>query len=185
MLKKLTVYEIRTIIKMNFQAMCSDSMGSIQAAIKRLIEADMIVFSEYVEKSVNKKQYAITEKGRDELMKWLQKPANIFGAKNMEMGKFLFMGMLPAEKQMPLIEEIVKQLEENLSYLNEIQAGITQSGKDTIIEYWKSDFDYYSDVIEKAESISKFEELALQHGIDTTKFNIEWFKKLIGGGQIL
>jgi len=185
MLRKLTVYEIRAVIRMNFQAMCSDSMGSIQAAIKRLIEADMIVFSEYVEKSVNKKQYAITEKGREELIKWLQKPANINAAKNMELGKFLFMGMLPKEKQIPLIEEVIKQLKKDLEYLLEIQKGITQDHKNAIIEFWKSDYDYYSDVIEKAASISKFEELALQHGIDSMKFNIEWFKKLIDGGQIL
>jgi len=145
----------------------------------------MIVFSEYVEKSVNKKQYAITEKGREELIKWLQKPANINAAKNMELGKFLFMGMLPKEKQIPLIEEVIKQLKKDLEYLLEIQKGITQDHKNAIIEFWKSDYDYYSDVIEKAASISKFEELALQHGIDSMKFNIEWFKKLIDGGQIL
>jgi len=184
MLKKLTVYEIRAVIKMNFQAMCSDSMGSIQAAIKRLIDADMIIFSEYVEKSVNKKQYAITEKGREALFEWLQKPANISAAKNMEMGKLLFMGMLPQEKQVPLIEEIIKQLEDDLVYLLEIQKGITQQRKDEVIMYWKSNTDYYADVIEKAASIAQFEELTLQHGIDNIKFNIEWFKKLIDGGQI-
>jgi DNA-binding PadR family transcriptional regulator len=182
MMSQLTVYEIRAVIRANFQAMCSDSMGSIQAAIKRLLDAEAITVSEYVEKGVNKKRYSITEKGRAQLMDWLQTPANISGAKNMELGKFLFMGMLPAEKQMPLIKEIIRHLEEDLAQLLDIQAGITPDQKAGVIAYWQSNPAYYSDVLEKATSIAKFEELTLQYGIDTTKFNIEWFKRLVKKG---
>lgn len=38
MLKKLTIYELRSIIEMNFTSMCSNSMGSIQAAIKSCLK---------------------------------------------------------------------------------------------------------------------------------------------------
>ncbi|MCL2254340.1 MAG: PadR family transcriptional regulator [Lachnospiraceae bacterium] len=178
MLRRLTVYEIRTMIKANFRAMCSDSLGSIQAAVKRLLNADLISYSEYVEKGINKKQYSITEKGRAEIMEWLSKPAIIAASKNMEMGKLLFMGYLPREQQKLIIKDIIKHLEDELSYLLVIKASITEEGKAAIIEYWQTDTDYYGEVIAKSEQIEIFEELTLQHGIDSVKFNIEWFKKM-------
>ena len=178
-LRKLTVYEIRVLIRDNFSAMCSDSMGSIQAALKRLITSKMIVVSEYVEKGVNKKRYSITEKGRAELMAWIETPANISGVKNMEFGKLLFMGMLTAEKRKTMITEIIEKLESDLAYLLEIQAGMSQEKKSKMAKYWKTDEGYFSDVIEKLEQIAKFEELTFQHSIDTIKFNIEWFKNLL------
>jgi len=181
MLKRLTVYEIRAVIRMNFQAMCSDSLGSIQAAIKRLLEADMVTCFEYVENSVNKKQYAITDKGRAELIGWLQMPANISGSKNMELGKLLFMGMLPTEERAFLIEGIITKLEQDLDELLGIQSTVTDKRneqKKHMLEYWGMDLEYYGDVSKQAEAIGAFEELTLQYGIDITKFNIEWFREL-------
>lgn len=36
MIKHFTVYEIRQVMRQNFSSMCSDSLGSIQAALKKL-----------------------------------------------------------------------------------------------------------------------------------------------------
>lgn len=178
MLKKFTVYEIRAAIRLNFQAMCSDSLGSIQAAIKRLLEGGMITFSEYVEKSVNKKQYSITDKGRAALMEWLQTPANISGSKNMELGKLLFMGMLPAEERSALIDGMVAKLEQDLNELLAVQSAVPNNLKESWLEFWKTDLEYYGDVSKQLEAIAAFEEVTLQYGIDIAKFNIEWFRKL-------
>ncbi|MCL2377155.1 MAG: PadR family transcriptional regulator [Defluviitaleaceae bacterium] len=178
MLRKLTVYEIRNEIKRNLNAMCSDSLGSIQAAIKRLLDAEMVTFSEYVEKSVNKKQYAITDKGRKELIGWLQVPANVSGSKNMEFGKLLFMGMLPAEERSALIDEIIANLEKDLEELLTIQSTFTDESRAMLLEYWKTDMGYYGFVAEKSKEVNAFRGLTLQYGIDTCKFNIEWFEKL-------
>ena len=178
MLKRLTVYEIRAVIKANFQSMCSDSLGSIQSAIKRLLEAEMVTFSEYVEKSVNKKRYSITEKGRKELIQWIQIPADISNSKNMELGKLLFMGMLSIEERSSLIDEIISKLEEDLDELFMIQSATTDEEKSKILEYWKTDPKYYGFVSENSRQIVEYQYLTLQYGIDITKFNIEWFKSL-------
>ena len=180
MIKKLTVYEIRAIIKANFQSMCSDSLGSIQAAIKKLHDAEMVIFSEYVERSVNKKQYAITAKGREEFMKWLQIPANIAGSKNMEIGKFFFMGMVSAEERAILTDGIIARLEKELDELLTLQADISDERMTQVMEHWKTDSEYYSLVSERAAAIIDYQLLTLQYGIDLAKFNIEWFKKLEG-----
>ena len=39
MIKHFTVYEIRQVMRQNFSSMCSDSLGSIQAALKKTVPA--------------------------------------------------------------------------------------------------------------------------------------------------
>jgi len=57
-------------------------------------------------------------------------------------------------------------------------------GKAQVLEYWKTDAEYYSFVTERSSEIARFQELTLQHGIDNIKFNIEWFKNLRQQGDI-
>ena len=59
MIKHFTVYEIRQIIRQNFTSICSDSLGSIQAALKKLSQQEAVTFSEYVEKGKMKKEYSL------------------------------------------------------------------------------------------------------------------------------
>ena len=190
MLNRLTVYEIRGIIRKNFQAMCSDSFGSIQAAMKKLLSAQMVTCSEYIEKSVNKKRYSISGKGRKEFMHWLQIPAEISDSKNMELGKLLFMGLVPARKRLPLIDEIIQKLETELSGLLCLWDSVksqSSAAKEQAIDIWKKDAEYLEgikdatqnpDIFGSADGIVNFEFCALQYGIDNFRFNIEWFQTL-------
>ena len=188
MLKRLTVYEIRSIIGKNFREICSDSMGSIQAAIKKLLVAQMITYTEYVEKSVNKKRYSITGKGREAFSRWVGTPADLSDTKNMEIGKLLFMGFVPAEKRLPLIDEMIGKLEKELSFLQGVQYSVEwPAEREQVIDYWDNDHEYREgiqkalqniDMTENAISIGGFQLLSLEYGIDCMKFNIEWFKKL-------
>ena len=188
MLKRLTVYEIRNIIGKNFKPMCSDSMGSIQAAIKKLLAAQMVTYSEYVEKSVNKKRYSITDRGREAFMSWVGTPADLSNGKNRELGKLLFMGLVPAEKRPGLIGEIIRLLESELSFLLDVQASVDCGAKDETLEYWNSDHEYYSgiqkatenpDIAENIDCIGYYQLITLQYGIDNFKFNIDWLKRLL------
>ena len=95
MMQRLTIYELRIIIKRYFQSMCSDSIGSIRAAVNKLLDAGMVTYTEFVERSVNKKQYSITDKGREEFAAWAQSLANVALPDNMELGKFLLRVLFP------------------------------------------------------------------------------------------
>lgn len=189
MLKRLNVYEIRTIIKKNFKAMCSDSMGSIQASLKKLLGEQMITYQEYVEKSVNKKQYSITDKGRKALSQWLHEPAALSNPKNMELGKLLFMGLVPADLRCSLVSDCIALLEKSLTELLEIKKAAQEVNeeKDSILEYWEHDAEYLSniqnatqafDLAESAKDINEFQMLTLQYGIDCTQFQIDWCRAL-------
>ncbi|MDR2570238.1 MAG: PadR family transcriptional regulator [Oscillospiraceae bacterium] len=188
MLKKLTVYEIKNIIKQSFKTVCSDSLGSIQAAIKKLLRTEMITYDEYVEKGVNKKRYSITEKGRNEFSAWLKIPADFGGSKTMESGKLLFMGLVPQEQRKHLIDGMIKNLEESLSYMTTLRIYIKENdGQETAIEYWKQNPEYYEglkkvthnkNMKQNAEAIFFFQVASLLQGIDTVKFHIQWLKSL-------
>jgi len=188
MLKRLTVYEIRGIVQKYFQSMCSDSLGSIRSAVNKLLDAQMIVCNEYVERSVNKKEYSITNKGREAFLEWLHIPADLSTPKNIELAKIYSMGFLTAEKRKETLNESITMLENTLEKLTDIKDSINiAEGKSQIVAYWENDPDYIegikmatqtANISEAASKIGDFQMLCLQYEIDMAKFQIEWFSKL-------
>ncbi|MCL2044869.1 MAG: PadR family transcriptional regulator [Oscillospiraceae bacterium] len=190
MLKRLTLYEIRNIIKTSFKSMCSDSSGSIQAALKRLLTSEMVTYTEFVENSVNKKQYSITDKGREMFIEWLSTPADMTNTKNMELGKFLFMGLLPSKKRIELLNEMLEKLEMELAYVSLIWNSVATYGSTDIqqaLSVWINDPEYLegilkatecSDANESANSIEDYQRHTIQYGIDGLQFSVDWFRAL-------
>lgn len=188
MLKRLTAYEIRNIIRQNYSAMCSDSLGSIQVALKKLLEAGFVTCSEFVENGVNKKRYSITDMGRAEFMAWLKTPMDMSKTKNMDLGKLLLMGLVPADERMALLDEILQMLKQGLFQLKEIEKAINHwDGKNKMLEEMERDADYrlgiqnatqQADMDINVDSIRYFESMTLQYGIAEAEFQIEWFSKL-------
>jgi len=179
--QKLTVYEIRSLIRKRFLSFCTDSLGSIQAVLKKLLAEDKVVFHEYVEKSVNKKRYSITDKGREHFFKWLQNPIDITDVRNTETGKLLLFGMLSEEERISVIDDTIALLEEEVDYLLEVRAydnSIRDDETMQLHEHWSSDTNYFSFVMDKAEEIMFFKNMTLEYGLELLKFNIEWFKHL-------
>ena len=188
MLHRMTAYEMKNVIKNSFKSMCSDSLGSIQAALKRLFEMEMVTFEEVVENGVNKKRYAITEAGQTELLEWLKIPIDTSKTRNADLAQLLFMGYVSKKEQEILIDKIILSLEEEYRSLLQLRESIDIDGEQSQIEeYLNLDKQYrermnslYSKnkLSNKIKEISKFTLATLDYGIDTTEFNIEWFKKL-------
>ena len=188
MLRKMTAYELRNTIRDNFKSMCSDSLGSIQAALKKLLSLKMVTFEELVEKGINKKRYAITDIGEKVLMEWIKIPIDISKTKNIDIGKLLFMGYIPKNEQKNLINKIILSLEEEYSELKNLKESINFENKRLEIEnYLLTDTEYQkriknlnkkNNISENIKEISKFTLASLDYGIDAVDFNIRWFKKL-------
>ena len=188
MLRRMTAYELRNTIRDNFKSMCSDSLGSIQAALKKLLSLKMVTFEELVEKGINKKRYAITDIGEKVLMEWIKIPIDISKTKNIDMGKLLFMGYIPKNEQKNLINKIILSLEEEYSELKNLKESINFENERLAIEnYLLTDTEYQeriknlnkkNDVSKNIKEISKFTLATLDYGIDVVDFNIKWFKKL-------
>jgi hypothetical protein len=188
MLHRMTAYELRNFIKNNFKSMYSDSLGSIQAALKKLFELEMVTFEELVEKGVNKKRYSITEAGQETLIEWIKIPINTSKTKNYDFGKLFFMGYVSKKDQKTLINKIILSLEEEYEALKKLKESIDADEESEEIEnYLLTDMEYKDriknldkgkELIENIKEISKFTLATLDYGIDVTSFNIEWFKKL-------
>ena len=188
MLRRMTAYEIRNIIKNNFKSMCSDSLGSIQAALKKLSELKMVTYEELVEKGVNKKRYAITDTGQEALIEWIKIPVDTSKTKNLDFGKLLFMGYVSKNDQKKLIDKIILSLEREYTELKKLKESIVAEEEIASLEnYLFTDIEYEerirrlnkgNDISENIKEISKFTLATLEYGIDITAFNIEWFKKL-------
>ena len=188
MLHRMTAYELRNFIKNNFKSMYSDSLGSIQAALKKLFELEMVTFEELVEKGVNKKRYSITETGWEALIEWIKIPINTSKTKNYDFGKLFFMGYVSKKDQKTLIDKIILSLEEEYEALKKLKESIdVKEESEEIEKYLLIDMEYKDriknldkgkELIENIREISKFTLATLDDGIDVTAFNIEWFKKL-------
>ena len=188
MLRRMTAYEIRNVIKNNFKSMCSDSLGSIQSALKKLFELKMVTYEELVEKGVNKKRYAITDVGQEALIEWIKIPVDTSKTKNLDFGKLLFMGYVSKNDQKKLIDKIILSLEREYTELKKLKESIVAEEEIATLEnYLFTDIEYEerirrlnkgNDISENIKEISKFTLATLDYGIDMTAFNIEWFKKL-------
>ncbi len=188
MLRRMTAYEIRNIIRSNFKSMCSDSLGSIQAALKKLFDLDMVKYEELVERGVNKKRYAITDLGQKTLIEWIKVPIDTSKTKNVDFGKLLFMGYISKSDQTILIDKIILSLEEQYKQLKNLKDSIDeQEERESLEKYLLGDMEYHerfkglseeNDLSENIKEVSKFTLAMLDYGIDVAEFNIMWFKKL-------
>lgn len=163
MMRNTTIYEMRKLIDSNFTNISSNSLGSIQTAIKKLIANEFIVFDEFVENSVNKKKYAITEKGRSHFLEIIKKPM-LFKEKNMELSKFFFMGFVDEQEWNTLIDSYIEELKSQLVKLKEIAKNREP----------RKQFDN-----QELQHIALFQYGTLDLSIAKIEFEIDWFEKFI------
>ena len=188
MIKHFTVYEIRQVMRQNFSSMCSDSLGSIQAALKKLSQQGAVTYSEYVEKGKMKKEYAITASGRILFFEWLKTPIDMSKNKNMDLGKFLFMGYLPKKEQLQMLDLTIEGLEVEVQEFEAVKDAIRfTEEQEKVKAYLEHNSHLATELIETsqaadlAESISQigyFEMKTLEFGLDSARFQLDWFTKL-------
>lgn len=132
LLKSMTIYEMRAYIQKNLSTVCSDSLGSLQSAIKKLLGKKYIIQNEYVENGVMKKRYSITEDGLTKFQQWIQTPMDLQKIKNMEEGKFFFLGIAKKESRILSIKSYIKSLQSEYEKLLSIQEMVERM-KDNVI----------------------------------------------------
>lgn len=162
LMRNRTIYDIREKFENRLNLMYSSSMGSIQAAIKKLLSEEMIVFSECVENGRRKKLYQITERGRREFYEWINSPFKSAQSKNPDLAKLYFMGLSDPENRRERIKAYISSLEEYRRALREIyQEGVNLSPPDEYAELYR------------------FQLITVRYGVDSVGFEIRWLKKLL------
>ena len=170
LLSSRTIYQLRERIDKGLNMMYSSSMGSIQAAIKKLLNCGYIKYEEAVENGKYKKIYSITESGKQSFTEWITTPLNVQGIKNPELAKLYFMGFSTKEKREAGLEEYISQLKKQYDLLN----AICKEAENVSVP-------------DENKDILNYQSAAARYGKDFMKFNIEWYQNLldeIRGGKL-
>ena len=177
MIQNCTIYEMKKIIEKNFGSISSSSIGSMQAAVKKLLGKNMICFNESVENSVNKKVYEITHEGKEHFLSTISEPM-LYKEKNMELSKFFFMGFAPKSKRLELIAAYVSELQKELIRLEQIKSAAEiqpEFNEDFISKLKEKGADEIQSV-KDVQEIAFFQLAMLDLSIAKIKFEIEWFE---------
>lgn len=162
LLSSRTIYQLHERIEKGLHMMYSSSMGSIQAAVKKLLRCGYIQYEETVENGKYKKIYSITDSGKQKFTEWLSTPMKIQSSKNPELAKLYFMGFSEKENRETRLQEYISHLEEQYDVLNAIC----------------KEAEHVS-VLDKHRDILRYQFAAAQYGKDFMKFNIKWYQKLL------
>jgi len=177
MIQNCTIYEMKKVIEIHLTNVSSNSIGSIQAAIKKLLSKNLICFNEYVENSVNKKTYEITDTGKEYFISSISKPM-LYKEKSMELSKFFFMGFVEKSKQVALVESYLKELEKELSTLEQIK--IIAESQATFDENYLLRLQKKGNpaglTLADIKEIAFFQCALLELSIDKIKCEIKWFE---------
>ncbi len=157
-----TIYQLRDRIAKGLHLMYSSSTGSIQAAVKKLLDCDCIQYRETVENGKYKKIYSITDSGRQRFFQWVNTPMSIESCKNPELAKLYFMGFSAEKIRAEILEAYIAQLEERFHALE----AICEEGKNASIPNEHEDIGFY-------------QLAAARYGRDFMRFNMEWNQKLL------
>lgn len=161
-LKSRTIYEIRSKFEQRLDLMYSSSMGSIQAALRKLLTLGYVRCRSYEEGRRQKKEYMITESGREAFYQWVNAPFETVQMKNPELARFYFMGLSDRGTRSERIRGHLfrlKELHASLKLLYEEGEKLTPTKE-------------YADLFQ-------YQFLTVKYGMDLTAFEIEWFTKLL------
>lgn len=157
-----TIYQLRERVEKGLHLMYSSSMGSIQAAIKKLLEKGYIRYEETVENGKYKKIYSITDEGKQHFLDWVNSPIEMQNMKNPELVKIYFMGLSDAKNREANIEQHLARLREQYLALQ----AICEEAEEVSVPKEGADILFY--------------QLATaRYGRDFMQFHIAWYENLL------
>jgi len=157
-----TIYQLRERIDKGLNLMYSSSMGSIQAAIKKLLKQEYINYEETVENGKYKKIYRITESGRHYFYEWINAPIDQQGIRLPGLVKIYFMGFSDQKQREAIIQNYISDFKKQYCAL-EILCDDAKNIKVTEIN----------------QDIINYQLASALYGKDILKFNIDWFEDLL------
>lgn len=168
-LSNRTIYQLRSRIDKGLNLMYSNSTGSIQAAIKKLLNNKYIDYHDIQDNGKKKKEYYITEAGRQEFNKWINGPIDSAGIKCPELSKIYFMGFSKQENRLDITREYIKELKDKYDSLKMIcdESELFLHSND------------YEVLDSKAKDIIFYQLATARYGRDLMSFAIKWYKQFL------
>ncbi|MBL8057079.1 MAG: PadR family transcriptional regulator [Anaerolineales bacterium] len=126
-LNSLTLYDLNRAFKQGISMFYSASYGSLQIAVKKLLQKGLVVFDEQVDRGRHKKVYRITPRGRDAFREWMLAETPASKLEVTALAKVYFLGLIPeAAQRRQILTEILGKIEAALGELTARQAALRQ-----------------------------------------------------------
>ena len=151
--KKLTSYEAMKFMELSTTYFYTTSLGSINPAFKKLLRDGDVTFHENNENGRYKKEYSITDKGKETFFNWMDEDIGVSKIKVDLLLKIFFFSHISNEHKSSLLDVYLVKVER---HIKEMQG---------VVEYCNEN---------KIED-EKFDTLLF--GLDYYKFVYSWFKK--------
>ena len=164
--KGRTLYEIKERISQGLNLMYSPSVGSIQAAIKKLLAAGLITCEEQVENGKFKKVYSVTGAGRAAFGEWINSPLETGTVRSPELLKLYFMGLSEKEGRAARIEQYIGELNGTLLTLR-----MTVDEADRIAAA--------GEIPPEMKDLFNYQMISAQFAADLMAFQVNWFTDLL------
>ena len=161
MIRNLTIYEIKTTLEKKISPFYAASYGSIQNAIKNLLDNQQIGFNEKVESGRNKKEYYITLAGKEAFFSWMLSKIPVNKFNNEALVRVFFFGFIQPEDQIRLLENYVENLKKEYQEICSYQTNLK-----------------IPETFQDKKEIVKFQLSTLNYGIQQLRLEIDWFEEL-------
>ena len=162
LLRSCSLYELRARMEAGLNLMYSSSMGSIQAAVRKLLQSGYIDVSEVAGNSRKKKIYSITAAGKEAFTAWVSSPVSGVTARNPELAKLYFMAFSDPASRVSNLKATLSELKTTYEILD----GIFRQGE-------------AMEVPENAREILHYQLASARYGRDFMKFQIDWYEKFL------
>ncbi|MCR2806596.1 PadR family transcriptional regulator [Paenibacillus soyae] len=161
MMQSQTVYELNQSFKRGISLFYSASYGSLQAALKKLLEKGWVAYSEEVENGRHKKVYAALPAGQEAFLEWMRSETPDSKLEVTALSKMFFLGLVEGyEEKRAILKEITEKLDSALSGLEALDRELE-----------------HMDVPEPYRDIFRYQRKTLEYGIGSHRFAREWFAR--------
>lgn len=161
MIRSQTVYELNQSFKTGVSLFYSASYGSLQTALKKLLEKGWVSFSEEVENGRHKKVYAVQPAGKEAFAAWMKSETPDSKLEVTALSKMYFLGLVTdAGERRDILREITDKTEQALAGLEALNRELGQM-----------------EVPEAYRGLFRYQLKTLEYGIGAHRFARDWFAK--------
>lgn len=127
LIQPLTIYELHKAFLSGVALFYTASLGSIQAAIKKLLDQEAIVWVEEFEGKRRKKRYSVTDRGREAFFTWMYETPSPSQLETAFLSRLFFLGHIEdKDRRRQLLDEYRVRIEADLRELELLEKSLKE-----------------------------------------------------------
>jgi DNA-binding PadR family transcriptional regulator len=160
--KKLSIYEIKKAMDQYVCFFYSSSYGSIIPTLKKMEKNQYVVSNQMVANGRNRKEYELTEVGRNKFIVWLSEEISIGKTENEALLRLFFLSEIPVNERISILNAYIEKLQKTV---NELKAIENETLK--------------MNVPKQLEEVFNYRIATIDFGIKYYEFEMDWFRNII------